>query len=175
MMNHTAVSPRASRQHIAHALSLTCIAALLCFGATKAHAQKVRGGVTISGEISPGIYGRVQIGDVPSPVLVYPQPVIIEQSSRYYPAPIYLHVPPDHAHHWRENCYRYNACNQHVYFVRSREYDRDYRPEYDRGWRGRDRDHERGRDHDRDRGHDRDRNHDRDHDRDHGHGNHREQ
>ena len=41
--------------------------------------------------------------------------------------PVYLHVPPGHAKKWDKHCHKYNACNRPVYFVKSREYDPDYR------------------------------------------------
>ena len=86
----------------------------------------VRVGVTISGEIVPGVYGRVEIGDT-SPPLVYAKPVIIVQESHREPlTPIYLHVPPGHAKNWRKYCGRYNACNRPVYFVKSAEYEPGY-------------------------------------------------
>ena len=64
----------------------------------------------------PGFYGRIDIGDYPKPQLVYPQPVVIERAPVGRP-PIYLHVPPGHAKHWRKHCREYNACGEQVYFV----------------------------------------------------------
>ena len=67
----------------------------------------------------PGVYGRITIGDVPPPALVYAQPVIIERHPvTYQRAPIYLYVPPAQQSNWRQYCGRYSACNQPVYFVR---------------------------------------------------------
>jgi hypothetical protein len=92
-----------------------------------AHAQDVRIGATITGEVQPGVYGQVVIGDRPPPALVYQQPVIIEPApAAQQMAPIYLHVPPEHAHHWREHCHEYRACGRPVYFVRSAEYEPGY-------------------------------------------------
>ena len=97
------------------AFSLACSAAL-------AYASDVNVGVTVSGEVAPGVYGRVNINNAPPPVL-YPQPVTVIHQTRYVnAAPIYMHVPPGHAKKWSKHCHKYNACVQPVYFVRSQEY-----------------------------------------------------
>ena len=100
--------------------------ALAVFGtvAPVAHAQYAN--VVISGEIKPGVYGRVEFGNTPPPPLVYAQPVVIVRDRRYVNHPYYLHVPPGHAKHWDKHCHKYNACYHPVYFVKSREYDPDY-------------------------------------------------
>jgi hypothetical protein len=97
-------------------------------GATAAAAGDVNVGVTISGEIQPGVYGQVNIGTVPNYALVYPQPVVIAAPPAYgVPVQaVYLHVPPGHARHWNKHCYKYNACGRPVYFVRSAEYEPGY-------------------------------------------------
>ena len=83
-------------------------------------------GVVIEGEVKPGVYGRVEIGNRPPPVVVYPQPVVIAPP-RVAQAPVYLHVPPGHAKNWGKHCRKYNACGTPVYFVKSVEYDDDHR------------------------------------------------
>jgi len=97
-------------------------------------------GVSVSVN-QPGFYGRVDIGDQP-PVLLYPQPVIIQQSP--YGArqrPIYMRVPPGHSKNWARYCGQYGACGQPVYFVRDAQpprYDRDdhdHRDHDRNGWR----------------------------------------
>jgi len=81
----------------------------------------------------PGFYGRIDIGNVPRPILVYPQPVIIQQAPvGVVSEPIYLHVPPRHAKKWRKYCGRYNACGRPVYFVQDRWYNTVYVPRYRR-------------------------------------------
>jgi hypothetical protein len=98
--------------------------ALLCVAT--AHAGDLNIGVILSGEITPGVYGQVMIGNSPPPPVVYAQPVIIETVPYgVRPVPVYLHVPPGHARHWAQHCREYHACNRPVYFVRSAEYDRD--------------------------------------------------
>ena len=77
----------------------------------------------------PGFYGRIDIGNYPQPVLVYPQPVVIGRVSGNRP-PIYLNVPPGHAKHWRKHCREYNACGERVYFVQNNWYEREYVPRY---------------------------------------------
>lgn len=79
----------------------------------------------------PGFYGRIDIGDVPQPVLINPSPVVIERRPMgVAQQPIYLHVPPGHARHWRRYCHQYNACGQPVYFVQDRWYNDVYVPRY---------------------------------------------
>lgn len=90
----------------------------------------------------PGFYGQIDIGDVPRPALIYPQPVIIQPApAGVVMEPMYLRVPPGHARHWREYCGRYNACGRPVYFVQDHWYKNVYAPHYrrehaDRGYRG---------------------------------------
>ncbi|HEY8877324.1 MAG TPA: hypothetical protein VIN03_07155 [Roseateles sp.] len=72
-------------------------------------------GVSI-GFSQPGVYGRVDIGRYPQPVLIAPQPVIIGRPV-YQADPVYLWVPPEHRRDWRHHCYRYGACGAPVYFV----------------------------------------------------------
>lgn len=107
-------------------------------------------GVVISGEIQPGVYGRVELGNRPPPPLLYAQPIVIVAEPHHHYEPVYLHVPPGHAKNWRRYCGRYNACGRPVYFVRSAEYEPNYR---------RDHDHDRHDDHDRGRGHDKHKDH----------------
>ena len=95
----------------------------MIIGAGHAVAQDVR--VTISGEVAPGVYGRVDIGSRPPP-LVYAQPVVVVRQARA-PGPVYLHVPPGHAMHWAKHCRKYDACNRPVYFVKSAEYEPGYK------------------------------------------------
>lgn len=102
-----------------------CVAgAALILGAGHAAAQDVR--VTISGEVAPGVYGRVDIGNGPRPRLVSEQPVVVVRQARA-PGPIYLHVPPGHAKNWAKHCRKYDACSRPVYFVKSAEYDPGYK------------------------------------------------
>ena len=116
--------------------------------------------VSIDGLVSPGVYGRINIGNAPPPVLVYQQPVVIYQTIRPVQAsPIYLHVPPGQSRDWARYCRQYNACGQPVYFVRSAEYEPGYRnkhedkDEYKRKYKHKDK-HDNGKG--RGRGHDKD-------------------
>ena len=135
-------------------------------GAPCASAGDIDIGVTIAGEITPGVYGRVELGNRPAPRLVYAQPVIIQPAPvAVRVEPLYLHVPPGHVKQWRRHCQEYHACNRQVYFVRSAEYEPGYRKEHHDNGRG----HAYGRDRDHDHGHGHDRDRDRDHgDHDHG-------
>ena len=77
-------------------------------------------GVSI-GINQPGVYGRINIGDVPQPALVYAQPVVIAPPPvAVNRQPIYLYVPESHTQDWRRYCSRYSACGQPVYFVQER-------------------------------------------------------
>lgn len=79
----------------------------------------------------PGFYGRIDIGRVPAPVLIYPQPVIIAQGPVHgLRQPIYLRVPPGHEKKWGKHCSRYNACGQPVFFVQDGWYRDVYAPRY---------------------------------------------
>lgn len=95
-------------------LSLLAALAALSFGGP-ATAQ-----VGVSVQVAqPGVYGRIDIGGLPPPPVVYAKPVIIAQPAVVVPAqPVYLYVPPGHQKKWSKHCHRYNACGQPVYFVR---------------------------------------------------------
>ena len=79
----------------------------------------------------PGFYGRIDIGNVPPPVLIYPQPVVIQKVYvAQPPPPLYLHVPPGHAQKWSKHCHKYDACSRPVYFVKDDWYNNVYVPHY---------------------------------------------
>ncbi len=94
----------------------------LLLGSMAANAGTPSISVNVSGEISPGVYGEVQLGNAPPPPVVYAQPMIITKQSHYDDErPVYLHVPPGHEKHWARHCREYNACNRPVYFVKASE------------------------------------------------------
>lgn len=73
---------------------------------------------TVEGVLSPGVYGRIDLGNAPPPPVLYAQPVIISRPLVAVPqTPLYLYVPPGHAKNWAKHCAKYNACAQPVYFV----------------------------------------------------------
>jgi hypothetical protein len=122
---------------------------MLALAGTAASASDVNIGVSVSGEVAPGVYGQVNIGNT-RPAVVYAQPMVIVQPVRPI-RPVYMHVPPGHAKKWSKHCHRYNACNRPVYFVKSAEYGGDYhRGGHER--RGNDRHDHRGNDRHDDRG-----------------------
>lgn len=98
-------------------------------------AQAADVGVSI-GFSQPGVYGRVDIGRYPSPVLLAPQPVIIGRPV-YRAEPVYLWVPPDHRRNWRRYCGGYGACGAPVYFVEDGWYRRHVIVEREHRGRGR--------------------------------------
>jgi uncharacterized protein YcfJ len=104
-----------------------CAVALTAFGATALAAD-----VGVSVRVGqPGFYGRIDVGDLPRPPVMYAQPIVVEpMPAGAARAPIYLRVPPGHAKHWRKHCYRYNACGQPVYFVQEAWYNDVYVPHY---------------------------------------------
>lgn len=103
------------------------ISTFLATQITPAFASDLGVNVILSGEVRPGIYGQVQLGNAPRPVLVYERPRVIVVNKRYaHEEPVYLHVPPGHAKHWDKHCREYHACSRRVYFVRSEEYDPHY-------------------------------------------------
>jgi len=165
-------------------MRLISIVAVLFLGTGACVAGDLSVHLILSGEVAPGVYGQVQLGDAQPPPLVYTRPMLIEAQAAP-PPPLYLHVPPGHARNWRRHCREYNACNRPVYFIRSAEYAPGFdrarydREHQDRG-RWRDGDHEHGHD---DRGrwregdhehgnreHRQDGDHERHHDRDDDHG-----
>lgn len=97
----------------------------------------------------PGFYGRIDIGNMLQPQLVYQAPMIIQPLPiGVVRQPIYLHVPPGHAKKWDKHCHRYNACGQPVYFVQESWYQNEYQSSRreerrDRYERYDDRDHDR--------------------------------
>ncbi len=79
----------------------------------------------------PGFYGRIDIGNVPQPQLIYATPVIIQTVPvGVVRQPIYLRVPPGHEKKWNNHCRKYNACGQPVYFVQQDWYTNVYAPDY---------------------------------------------
>ena len=139
---------------------IAIVALFACAAAPVVAAPSV--GVSI-GINQPGVYGRVDIGNVPPPPVVYAQPVVIAPPRVVVQRqPIYLYVPPAHQRNWRTYCGRYSACNQPVYFVQERwvreRWDHDHRdhrdarggpPGHDHGHgRGHGRGHGKGHKHD---------------------------
>lgn len=108
-------------------LQATAFVSLL-LGSLAAHAGTPFISLNVGGEVIPGVYGQVQIGNASPPPVVYAQPMIITQQPRNAELePVYLHVPPGHANNWSRHCREYNACNRPVYFVKSAEYEPGYR------------------------------------------------
>jgi hypothetical protein len=110
-------------------IALSALSLVAAF-ATSAMATDVGVSVSVG---QPGFYGRIDIGTVPPPVLVYPQPVVIQRPVVVQPVPvqpIYLHVPPGHAKNWSKHCQKYDACARPVYFVQEDWYNNVYVPEY---------------------------------------------
>ena len=125
-------------------------------------------GVSI-GINQPGVYGRINIGDVPQPALIYAQPVVIVPPAVVVNRqPIYLYVPEAHALDWRRYCDRYSACGQPVFFVKDRwvreRYEHQH-PGWERGHHRDGDDGERGRKHEKKNKHDKHDKHGRGHDR----------
>ena len=104
--------------------SLLLVTALLA----GASARAADVGVSVSVGDS-GFYGRIEVGTLPQPQVVYPTPVVIEPApAPVERPPIYLRVPPGHAKHWRKHCREYNACGERVLFVQERWYNDVYVP-----------------------------------------------
>lgn len=111
------------------------IAPLLAIAASSALAADVGVSVSIG---QPGFYGRIDIGNAPPPVLVYPQPVVVVQPVRVVQPvqPVYLHVPPGHAKNWSKHCHKYDACSRPVYFVKDDWYNNVYVPHHEQQQQG---------------------------------------
>ena len=159
---------------------LLSFASLLLLPIANADASNLGVNVILSGELRPGLYGQVELGNAPRPAMVYDYPVMVREERVYrYAEPVYLHVPPAYISNWSYHCGYYHACGRRVYFVRSVEYDNYYRDPHhhhydmprryrvvedrhyddrrydDRGYERRDH-HEDRHDHHRDHGHHRD-------------------
>lgn len=109
---------------------LACVLALIC-----SHSVLAQTSVTAHIDINqPGIYGRIDVGQLPSVALVQPQPIIVAPPPAYVEQPpLYLYVPPSHQKDWRRYCRQYNACGQRVYFVRDEWVRERYEQEHP-GW-----------------------------------------
>jgi len=107
--------------------------------------------VGVSVQISqPGVYGRIDIGDFPQPVLVQRQPVIIVREMYSQPVqPVYLWVPPGHRKDWKKHCGKYRSCGVPVYFVQDGWYRDNVYPE----GKGKGKGKGNGKDKDKDKGH----------------------
>jgi hypothetical protein len=120
---------------------------LFAAAAPLALAQNVSFNATIAGQVAPGVYGQVALGNGPPPPVVYAQPMVVQPAPVVIGAaplePIYLHVPPGHARNWRKHCHEYHACERPVYFVKSAEYEPGYRPEHEHNEHGHHHDDER--------------------------------
>ncbi len=80
--------------------------------------------ISLHGQVQPGLYGSVNIGDrsptviYHEPVRVYHEPVYVER--HYAPVvvqPIIIHAPKKHRKHWKKHCHQYHACGREVRFV----------------------------------------------------------
>lgn len=107
------------------------LVAALAAAATPTLATDVGVSVSIG---QPGFYGRVDIGSVPRPQVIYAEPVVVRPAPvAIVRQPVYLHVPPGHARQWARYCDRYAACGQPVYFVQERWYHDVYVPHHRAG------------------------------------------
>lgn len=78
----------------------------------------------------PGFYGRIDIGNMAPPPVLYSEPVIVRRPVRVIEEPLYLRVPPGHQKKWEKHCGAYNACGRRVLFVRDDWYTNEYAPRY---------------------------------------------
>lgn len=83
----------------------------------------------------PGFYGRINIGGFSPPPVLYQQPIAINRVPMDR-APIYLHVPANHARQWKRHCHDYNACGERVLFVQKQWYNQKFAPRYQAHQRG---------------------------------------
>ncbi len=105
---------------------LMMAAALLVSAAGGAMAQNVT--INIG---DTGYYGRIDLGNLARPPVIYQQPMIIQRVDNYRRLePLYLRVPPGHAKKWSKHCARYDACGRQVYFVQDSWYSNTYAPRY---------------------------------------------
>ena len=120
------------------------LALLLAASAIGSATAQTSVGVSI-GINQPGVYGRIDIGNLPAPALVLPQPVVIVPPTVVVERrPIYLYVPAAHQRDWRRYCGRYGACGQPVYFVQDQWVRERYAEQHPGGDRGRHKGHKDG-------------------------------
>ena len=76
--------------------------------------------VTAGGPLRPGIYGRIVVKDkAPAPPVIYPQPVLgTDRPPEPGAQAVYLYVPPGQVRKWKQNCTKWQACDQPVLFIR---------------------------------------------------------
>jgi hypothetical protein len=143
-------------------MKITALAAFAALLSGSAMASDVGVSININ---QPGLYGQINIGNVPQPPqVIYTQPVYAQRPPDVRGIePLYLHVPPGHEKNWRKHCGEYNACGKPVYFVREDWYAKNYRGHEEHRDRDEHREHDR---HDDERGHGH--GHDEEHDRGHG-------
>jgi len=123
-------------------LTLPAVFGLVLVGLAAPAFAQTSVGVSV-GINRPGVYGQIDIGNMPPPPVILPQPVIIARPAVavVQPAPLYLYVPPGHQKKWAKHCGAYNACGQPVYFVKEswvreryeQEQRHDHGGDHDRG------------------------------------------
>ena len=123
-------------------LTLPAVFGLVLVGLAAPAFAQTSVGVSV-GINRPGVYGQIDIGNMPPPPVILPQPVIIARPAVavVQPAPLYLYVPPGHQKKWAKHCGAYNACGQPVYFVKEswvreryeQEHRHDHGGDHDRG------------------------------------------
>ena len=104
-------------------------AALAALGLGGASVARAQVGVAVNVDV-PGVYGQIDIGDVPAPQTIYAQPVVIDRGPAYVATPEYLHVPVGQERNWKRYCGQYNACGRPVYFVKDDWYRNVYVPHH---------------------------------------------
>ena len=116
----------------------TILALVLSAGAVGTAAAQTTVSTHVSiGINQPGVYGRIDIGELPRPALYHPQPVIVSTPPVVVERrPIYLYVPPAHQQNWSRYCGNYHACGQPVYFVQESWVRERYEKEHGHGHDG---------------------------------------
>lgn len=126
-------------------LTLLAVLGLVLVGLAAPTFAQTSVGVSV-GINQPGVYGRIDIGNMPPPPVILPQPVIITPAPvAVHRAPVYLYVPPGHQKHWAKHCAAYDACGHPVYFVKEQWVRERYEHEHP-GGKGH------GKGHDKDKG-----------------------
>lgn len=110
------------------------LAAIALMVASAANAQPYVN-VTVGGELSPGVYGHISVGNNnrPPPVINV-QPVVV--GPMVVGAPVmYVYAPPQHMQYWGQYCGYYRACGYPVQFVEMERHGRwwDHHAVYLRG------------------------------------------
>ncbi|MDH3208815.1 MAG: hypothetical protein OEM00_02290 [Burkholderiaceae bacterium] len=100
---------------------------LLGAACSASYASDAQVSVIVGGQISPGVYGSVQVVTAPHRRVLHKKSVIVVRPARaVVPARVRPHAPLVHAQHWAHPGGAYRHYGQRVHFLRSATYERGH-------------------------------------------------